>query len=91
MFIRLSAFEQLREELHKSELKLLDSQSSCDDLSTVNVRLEMRAIVLEEERDRMKAEIVEVETFVKNVKQELQVALGAYFLTCSQVTIVFLL
>jgi hypothetical protein len=67
------AIQHLNEDLRESNLKLLDVQANCEDLSTLNVKLEMRSITLEEERDRMKGEIIELDTTIKAIKEELQV------------------
>lgn len=84
------AIQHLREDLHQSGLKLQDAQANCDDLSTLNVKLEMRSVSLEEERDRMKAEIKDLETTMKAIKEELQVQVELRSFNVEQLEIVFL-
>jgi len=52
---------------------------SNEELSSQNVRLEMKAVVLEEERDRNKEDISELETIIENIKNEMKVTFRIMF------------
>jgi hypothetical protein len=63
----------LEEDVSDLSIQLSELQSCNEDLSESKVRLEMRAVDLEEQRDRAGDESRELEVTIGNLKSELKV------------------
>ena len=64
---------RLEEDVSHLSIQVSDLESSGEELSESKVRLEMRAVDLEEQRDRAFDEAKELEVTIANLKSELKV------------------
>ena len=69
----VSVISHLEEDVSDLTIQLSELQSCNEDLSESKVRLEMRAVDLEEQRDRAGDESRELEVTIGNLKSELKV------------------
>ncbi len=65
--------QRLEENVSHLSIQVSDLESSGEELSESKVRLEMRAVDLEEQRDRALDEAKELEVTITNLKSELKV------------------
>ena len=71
----LLVISRLEEDVSHLSIQVSDLESSGEELSESKVRLEMRAVDLEEQRDRAFDEAKELEVTIANLKSELKVKL----------------
>ena len=69
----ISVIRQLEDDVSNVSHQMSELQSVNENLSESKVRLELRAVDLEEQRDRTIEEAKELEVTIKNLKTELQV------------------
>jgi len=68
-----SVISRLEGDISDLSIELSDVQSSRDELSEAKVRLEIRCVDLEEQRDRVSDEAKELQVTIENLKSEIKV------------------